>query len=121
MKLIKLEKYEIYDSLHMYGAQVNVYYLQGKGFIDAKGEFSDDKEEITNIEKFLENSIDTRTEKQKQGIEIFDPLNDCYLRIIGEIEVPKEDMNEFFRINREYNIARGKREQKLKSLTDKIL
>lgn len=145
MKLIKLKKYEIFDGIHMYGGIVNVFYLPGKGFITSSDKFSNDSEEIAEIEEFLQNPVDPYIEHRKRHIEedvrnavkhgqdenearkffekmeySFDPMVDCYVRIVGDVELLEQEVQEFLKVDQLYQVARKNREIKLKSLTDRI-
>jgi len=137
MRLIGLEKFEIYDGTHMYGRNVTIFYLQGSGFIDSSGEFNDNAKKIAEIKKFLRNPVDPRikyrqieikravsegiTKKHAELIRYeFDPGQDCYLRVVGEVEISDRKMREFFEADKQYKESIENREQKLKSLTEKV-
>lgn len=145
MKLINLKKYEIFDGVHMYGSEVNVFYLSGVGFITSSGELSSDSDEVAEIEEFLQNPIDPRIEHRKRNLEenvrdavrngqdetevrnmlenmepIFDPMKDCYLKIVGDVELSEQEVQEFLEADRSYLVARENREAKLKFLISKI-
>ena len=66
MRFVKLEKWEIYDGIHDYGWEVEIYYLQGKGIINSNLEFVQDREEISKIEEFLQNPIDKKYKLKKK-------------------------------------------------------
>lgn len=142
MKLIKLAKFEIYDGLHAYGDKVEVYYLPRNGIITSNREFigvSDKRfqDEASQIESFLQNPIDLEIEARERRIEemvnlgfdkdearkVYNCLDlgrDCYLRVLGQIELSDNELEEFLEAERRFQTAREKRNRSLDSLIKKI-
>lgn len=115
MRLIKLERFEIYDGIHEFGSVANVYYIEGKGIIDSRGNFSEDIARIKEIEEYLKNPVNRKKEHMYEG------TNGEYVRLVGKAEVSDEHIQQFLDIEIKRRKLNRERKIILKSLTDRVV
>jgi len=108
MQLIRLKK-RVAGNIDIYGdpVHIDVFYFRGKGFVDSSEEFRDDPIEIAEIERFLKGESDLCSD-------------DRYLRVVGKTELSDQEFQEFLAVEKQYLTAKEQRQQKLKSLIDKV-